>query len=79
MRGEKELTLGSYMIILSSSKETALRAFMGRALSNSDGLMTALNDEAIRDVRNKAAHDEVLTRDAARQARAWAITILQYL
>jgi hypothetical protein len=76
MRGEKDLTLGSYMIILSSSRETALRNFMGRSLSDVEGLITILNDEAMRDVRNKAAHDEVLTRDEARQARMWALGIL---
>lgn len=76
MRGEKDLTLGSYMIILSSSRETALRRFMGRSLSDVEGMVTILNDEAMRDVRNKAAHDEVLTRDEARQARVWALGIL---
>ena len=30
MRGEKDLTLGSFMIILSSSREIALRNFIGR-------------------------------------------------
>jgi hypothetical protein len=79
MRGEKSLTLGSYMIILSSSKETALRSFMGRSLADVDGLVTILNDDAMRDVRNKAAHDEVLTRDEAQQTRAWAIGILGML
>lgn len=76
MRGEKDLTLGSYMIILSRSKETALRSFMGRSLSDVEGLVTILNDETIRDIRNKAAHDEVLTRDEAGQARTWALGIL---
>jgi hypothetical protein len=76
MRGEKELTLGNYMIILSSSKETALRGFVGGVVSNVDGLAKALNDEAIRDVRNKAAHDEVVSREEAGQARAWAFGIL---
>jgi len=28
------------------------------------------------EVRNKAAHDEVVNRDEAGQARAWAFTIL---
>lgn len=76
MRGEKDLTLGSYMIILSSSRETALRNFMGRSLSDVEGMVTILNDVSMRDVRNKAAHDEVLTRDEARQARTWALGIL---
>jgi hypothetical protein len=76
MRGEKELTLGSYMVILSSGKETALRAFAGRTIADVDGLATTLNDDAMRHVRNKAAHDEVISRDEAGQARAWALGIL---
>ena len=76
MRGEKELTLGSYMIILSSNRETALRGFISRIVSDVEGLATTLNDTAIRDVRNKAAHDEVLSRDEAQQTRTWAISIL---
>jgi hypothetical protein len=76
MRGEKELTLGSYMIILSSSRETALRGFISRLVSDVEGLATTLNDTAMRDVRNKAAHDEVLSRDEAQQTRTWAIDIL---
>jgi hypothetical protein len=81
--GEKELTLGSYMIILSSSREAALRAFIERHIANAatrvfgaDGLVALLNDEAMRTIRNKAAHDEVLTRNEAQQARAWALGIL---
>ena len=77
MRGEKSLTLGSYMIILSSSKEVALQNFMARALPDASRLVTILDDEAMREVRNKAAHDEVLSRDEARQARAWAIGVLE--
>jgi hypothetical protein len=29
------------------------------------------------DIRNKAAHDEVLSRDEAQQRRAWAMQILE--
>lgn len=76
MRGEKELTLGSYMIILSSSRETVLRGFISRIVSDVEELATTLNDTAMRDVRNKAAHDEVLSRDEAQQTRTWAIGIL---
>ncbi|MCL4876606.1 MAG: DUF559 domain-containing protein [Anaerolineae bacterium] len=76
MRGEKELTLGSYMIILGSSRETALRGFISRIVSDVEALATTLNDTTMRDVRNKAAHDEVLSRDEAQQTRAWAIGIL---
>jgi hypothetical protein len=39
-------------------------------------LADVLNDKVMREVRNKAAHDEVLTKDEARQARTWAIGIL---
>jgi hypothetical protein len=76
MRGEKDLTLGSYMIILSSSKEGALRAFVGASMPDVAALAARLNDEAVRAIRNKAAHDEIVTRDEAQQARAWALGIL---
>lgn len=76
MRGEKELTLGNYMIILSSTGEKALRGFASGVIRDVDGLATTLNDEAMRDVRNKAAHDEVISRDEAGQARVWAFEIL---
>ena len=76
MRGEKDLTLGSFMIILSSSGETALRNFIGRIYSDAatrvfgaQGLANILNDEEMRAIRNKAAHDEVLSRDEAQQTR----------
>jgi hypothetical protein len=76
MRGEKELTLGNYMIILKSTGEKALRGFASGVIRDVDGLATTLNDETMRDVRNKAAHDEVISRDEAGQARAWAFEIL---
>ncbi len=76
MRGERELTLGSYMIILSSRRETALRAFVQPIIGDLDGLAAMLNDDAMREVRNKAAHEDVISRDEAAQARAWAIGIL---
>jgi hypothetical protein len=34
------------------------------------GLVTILNDNAMRDIRNKAAHDAVLSRDEAQQAQS---------
>ena len=40
------------------------------------GLVTILNDEEMRDIRNKAAHDEVLSRDEAQQTRTWAMKLL---
>jgi hypothetical protein len=84
MRGEKELTLGNFMMILSSSQETALRNFISRTILDATthvfgpyGLVTLLNNEAMRDIRNKAAHDEVLSRDEAQETRAWAMQILR--
>jgi len=44
--------------------------FVGRIVSDVDGLTKTLNDVPMRDVRNKAAHDEVVSRDEAGQARA---------
>ena len=41
------------------------------------GLVATLNDESMLDIRNKAAHDEVLSRDEAQQTRAWAMQILE--
>jgi hypothetical protein len=35
-----------------------------------------LNDEEMRDIRSKAAHDEVLSRVGAQQTRSWAMQIL---
>ena len=61
---------------LGSSKEMALRSTMQYTIPDVDGFVAVLTDEAMRDVRNKAAHDEVLSRDEARQARAWAVGIL---
>jgi hypothetical protein len=31
----------------------------------------------MRNIRNKAAHDEVLNRDEAQEARSWAMQILR--
>jgi hypothetical protein len=83
MRGEKDLTLGSFMIILSSSRESTLRNFISRMyvdaatrVFGAQGLVNILNDEEMRDVRNKAAHDEVLSRDEAQQARTWVMKLL---
>jgi hypothetical protein len=86
MRGEKDLTLGSFMIILSSSRETALRGFISRLYTDAatrvfgaQGLVNILNDEEMRNIRNKAAHDEVLSRDEAQQTRSWTIKILGHI
>ena len=86
MRGERHLTLGSMNVILMSSKEMALREFVQqlypRALQTffaTGGLIERLNDQAAVDLRNSAAHDQALTREDARAARAWALGILEYL
>ena len=83
MRGKKKLTLGNFMIILRSSRETALQTFISRTYPDAaqrvfgaKGLVATLNDEGMLDIRNKAAHDEVLSRDEARQTRSWAMQIL---
>ncbi|MCB0070298.1 MAG: hypothetical protein KDE20_02520, partial [Caldilineaceae bacterium] len=83
MRNEKHLTLGSMSIILQSSKEVALRSFAGRSFAHAessifgdDGVAGLLNDEASLALRNRAAHDEVLSREDAQTARAWALAIL---
>jgi hypothetical protein len=72
------------MVILSSSQETALRNFISRTIPDattrvfgSHGLVTVLNNAVMRDIRNKAAHDEVLSRDEAQQTRVWAMQILR--
>jgi GTP cyclohydrolase III len=84
MRGKKKLTLGSFMIILRSSRETALQTFISRIYPDAaqrvfgaKGLVATLNDEGMLDIRNKAAHDEVLSRDEAQQTRTWAMQILE--
>ena len=86
MRGEKHLTLGSMNIILMSSKETALREFVqqlypraAQTFFATGGLAERLNDPVAVNLRNSAAHDQALTREDARAARAWALGILQYL
>ncbi|MBP8109142.1 MAG: Eco57I restriction-modification methylase domain-containing protein [Caldilineaceae bacterium] len=86
LRKERELTLGSLAIILQSGKETVLRAYIQQryphapaAFFGPDGVAARLNDSASVDLRNAAAHDELLGRDAARSARSWAISILRYL
>jgi hypothetical protein len=38
-----------------------------------------MDDEEMRDGRNKAAHDEVLSRYEAQQTRSWAMKILGHV
>ena len=61
----------------------ALRGFAGRSFAHAessifgdDGVAGLLNDEASLALRNRAAHDEVLSREDAQTARAWALAIL---
>lgn len=84
MAGTRHLTLGNFGIILKSSKETALRSFISSRFANAasvifgtNGMAEALGDEAMRTIRNKAAHDEVISRDEASAIRAWVMGILQ--
>ena len=87
MAGERaHLTLGSISIILQSSKETALRDFARRVffkaderIFGEDGVVGHLREEAAVQMRNKAAHDEVLGRGEAQAARKWAFAILKNL
>jgi hypothetical protein len=84
MRGKKKLTLGNFMIILRSSREIALQTFINRiypdaaqCVFGAKGLVATLNDVGMLDIRNKAAHDEVLSRDEAQRTRVWAMQILE--
>ena len=86
MDDKRHLTLGSMSIIVQSSKETALRAYADRVYVQADatifgdeGVAGLLADKANIELRNRAAHDTVLTRDDALQARAWALAILERL
>lgn len=86
MRGERHLTLGSFPIIMASSRETALRQFAATqfasaetALFSQSGVLGLLQDDANITLRNKAAHDEVLSKEDARNGRAWALNILRHL
>lgn len=76
MQGKRHLTLGNYGFILPSSSEPSLRAFLGKLVTNLQSLIDAFKDQTRVDLRNKAAHAEVLTRDEALQIRAWAVGIL---
>jgi hypothetical protein len=73
-------------IILASSKEAALRAFVqqlypraAQTFYGPGGVVERLQDPAAVALRNQAAHDQALPRADAQSARAWALGILQYL
>jgi len=82
MAGKRHLTLGSFGIILKST-EPALRTFIGQQIHDAanhvfgaTGAVALLNDDQMVHIRNKAAHDEVLTRTEAQVIRGWALGIL---
>jgi len=49
---------------------------MQRVFTDAEVIVPAFKDNALTPLRNKAAHDEGLTRDEAHQMRAWAVGIL---
>ncbi|MCI0577975.1 MAG: Eco57I restriction-modification methylase domain-containing protein [Chloroflexi bacterium] len=86
MRRERHLTLGSFPIIMASSRESALRRFTearftraAETIFGDDGVLGQLNDNTTIALRNKAAHSEALSRAEAQQARAWALNVLRHL
>jgi len=86
MRGSKTLSLGSIAIVLASSDEPALRAFVRRRYPQADHtilardrLLALLTQDQIDRYRNGAAHDAELSLDDARAARAWALEIVGYV
>jgi hypothetical protein len=86
MRGNKTLSLGSMPIVLASSAEKALRAFVLKrypnamqTLLNPKAFLGLLTQDKIDKYRNSAAHDAVLTADDAKAARQWALEILSYV
>jgi hypothetical protein len=79
MRGGRKLTLGNYPHIIPSSREPKLRQFMTPLFTNLQVVIDAFKDNAQIDLRNKAAHAEVLTKAEAQQIRAWVLNILKQL
>jgi hypothetical protein len=86
MAGGKPPTLSVISDILRSKKELALRAFAARIYVDADatifgdeGVAGLLADKANIELRNRAAHDTVLSREDALAARAWALGILARL
>ncbi|MFD3163860.1 hypothetical protein ACFMKP_07955, partial [Herpetosiphon sp. NSE202] len=82
MQGTRHLTLGNFPIMLNSKSEQALRSFVSQRFSERnmfgpDGLAETLNNDSMRKLRNKAAHDEVIPRSEAEQLREWALQVLR--
>ncbi|XSG77558.1 Eco57I restriction-modification methylase domain-containing protein [Herpetosiphon llansteffanensis] len=82
MERKRHLTLGNFPIMLNSKSEQALRGFVSQRFSERNmfgpgGLAETLNNDSMRQLRNKAAHDEVIPRSEAEQLRAWALQVLR--
>lgn len=86
MNGAKPPTLAVIRDILRSRKEVALRQFGERVylhaaetIFGERGVAGLLDDKSAVELRNRAAHDTVLTRDDALKMREWALAILRLL
>jgi hypothetical protein len=86
MAGGKAPTLSAMGDILRSGKEVALRRYAERAfvaaaetIFGENGVAGLLADKTNIELRNRAAHNTVLARADALQARAWAQAILRKL
>jgi hypothetical protein len=77
MRREVHLTLGSYKIIVPSSRERQLQRFMAKVVGDIEQVTMAFKDHEQVKLRNKAAHKDILTREEAQQVREWALGILR--
>jgi len=47
-----------------------------RSIREGTGKRDRLHDDVMREIRNKAAHADVLTRDDAQRTRDWALRVL---
>jgi hypothetical protein len=86
MNHKVELTWGNMIFFMPSSKEKALRQFIGEIFPTAaavwfgpGGVIDAMKDETALKRRNKAAHDQILTRAEAEAHREWAFNILRHL
>src|SRR5690606_11033738 len=79
MNSERNLTLGNYLFIIPSSSEPQLRQFMTPLFTNLQVVIDAFKDNKQVELRNNAAHAEVLTKAEAQQIRAWVLNILKQL
>jgi hypothetical protein len=80
MRGKAKLTLGNCSIILGSTSKIALRAFTKRIYPRAEetffdpnGVVAGLNDPKSTELRNRAAHDETVSKEEAGYMRIWAL------